>query len=685
MFPSAEENQKLDIVGFEFSYGSESDDDFEDVRQPRVDVDKTGSSRVEKKATISLAVLDELKDSVLGLVVRQVGLECVLKEFHKEVDEKFALLEENLKGYIDRKGREDLTFYFDTKFSELKDLIKDSIANVVPQSNEDDDEDDGGGGGVGSPRNLDDISDDVELTVKRDAEDAGDVKDGEDCVGGDGDVYKVWKLKNISEMSVKEVDSQDFAGLSSLEKDMPNFDILGGLEGIAKKVSAGTDDGFSESVMAVINQEVDDDKIKVCESPKSKRAHKPSLVLQSPYRNDFGSSGSNEKTKKKNVKGLYPFNSGLFDPPHELQQKAFDEWLCVGFKDENKKKKFVQGNNLFSPALDFCIDSVQDKWLFYDLLTPRRCLSDSHMDVIFYYLRKKLKYDSNVAVSATTTDYHFCFKVVELYDKFVKSGNKIDVVPKSNIVTEYMSGYYMCLNVYNSLGSRHELDRKTAGYVKPFAVVLPICLSFIDYYSRRMDIDTSQGFFKGKKEEDMLDVFVVTKLPQQVDNDCGLFVAKYADFFIHGCIDKLPNPLDVGFFRRKLVVELYVHAKKKLLNDYDSESEFPGGFQKLDWIEGVFAVLYLCFFGLPAGLLYIGGNTCSCLMLSGKSHVFGSPIGNTEPSYVARNASFGHCMRTWHFIILKSLTRACSVLDIHNIGVLQFFYCVYDKIGCLHM
>ncbi|KAF4361680.1 hypothetical protein F8388_014268 [Cannabis sativa] len=311
-----------------------SDDDFEDVRQPRVDVDKT---------------------------VRKVGLECLLKEFRKEVDKKFALLEENLKGYNDRKVGEDLTFYFDTKFSELKDLIKDIIANVVPQSNEDEDEDDGGGGGVGSPRNPDDISDDVEPTVKGDGEDAGDVKDGEDCVGGDGDVYK--EIKNISEMSVKEVDSQDF--------DMPNFDIMdsllgqneivamvehealgsdggnvGGVEGTDEKVSAGTDDGFSESVMAVINQKVDDvchayevkkimDKIKVCESPKSKRAHKPSVVLQSPYRNDFGSSGSNEKKKKNNVKGLYPFNSGLFDPPHELQQKAFDEWFFVGFKDEN--------------------------------------------------------------------------------------------------------------------------------------------------------------------------------------------------------------------------------------------------------------------------------------------------------------------------------------------------------------
>ncbi|KAF4357749.1 hypothetical protein F8388_021925 [Cannabis sativa] len=315
----AEENQKLDIAEFEFSYESEFDDDFEDVRQPRVDVDKTGSSGVEKKATISVVVLDELKDSVLGLVVRQVGLECVLKEFH---------------------------------------LIKDSIANVVPQSHEDEDEDDGGGGGVGSPRNLDDISDDVEPTVKGEGEDAGDVKDGKDCVDGD-------EIKNISEMSVKEVDSQDFDGLSSLEKDMPNFDIMGsllgqtesvaiaedealgsnggnvgGVEGIAEKVSAGTDDGFSESVMAVINQKGDDVfhayEIKVCESFKSKRAHKPSVALQSPYRNDFGSSGSNEKKKKKNVKGLYLFTSGLFDPSHELQQKAFDEWSCVGFKDENK-------------------------------------------------------------------------------------------------------------------------------------------------------------------------------------------------------------------------------------------------------------------------------------------------------------------------------------------------------------
>ncbi|KAF4368209.1 hypothetical protein F8388_022842 [Cannabis sativa] len=330
-FPWVEENQKLDIAGFEFSYGSESDDDFEDVRQPRVDVDKAGSSG--------------------------------------EVDEKFALLEENLKGYIDRKVGEDLTFYLDTKFSELKDLIKDSIANVVSQGH--DDEDDSGGGGVASPRNLDDISNDVEPTVKGDGEDAGNVKDGEDCVDSDGDVYKV--IKNISEMSVKEVDSQDFDGLFSLEKDMPNFDIMNSLLGQTETVAMvedeilGSDGGNVGGVEGIAEK----DKIKVCESRRSKRAHKPSVALQSPYRNDFGSSGSNEKKKKKNVKGLYPFTSGLFDHLHELQQKAFDEWFRDGFKDENKVR---------------------------------------------------------------------------------------------------------CLNVYNSLGSRHELDKKTTGYVKPFVVVLPICL-----------------------------------------------------------------------------------------------------------------------------------------------------------------------------------------------------------------
>lgn len=55
-----------------------------------------------------------------------------------------------------------------------------------------------------------------------------------------------------------------------------------------------------------------------------------------------------------------------------------------------------------------------------------------------------------------------------------------------------------------------------------------------------------------------------------------MFVAKYAEFFIHGAIDLLPNPLDVKFFRNKLAVDLYVHAKKKEINGYESESEFPG-------------------------------------------------------------------------------------------------------------
>ncbi|KAM6559180.1 hypothetical protein CsatA_028419 [Cannabis sativa] len=415
--------------------------------------------------------------------------------------------------------------------------------------------------------------------------------------------------------------------LFQVGNDRPSFDIMGSLlaqsENVvdlledkkivgddnvidaSKRDSESTDDGITSAEMLIISEK---EKSKVIDLGSAGTPRD----LEGVIRIDFGdSSGKSDKIgETKYLKGLHPFNSELLDPPHCLQQDSFDEWFLDGFNDQNKKKKFVRGKNMLDAPLDFSIDSVSDKWWFYDLLTPGRCLSDSHLDVIFYYLRKKLKYDPRVTVSATTTDFNFYNKVVELYDNFVKSKKNIDSVPKSNMVIEYMEGYCMyantrwlfvdyvliyvhvkddqhwvlvvfdiknrCLNVYNSMWSKRDGDKTTGLYIRPLAVMLPICLHLMDFYSRREDIDRSKGWFRGKKDSDKLDVFTVTNLPQQLDNDCGLFVAKYAEFFIHGAIDLLPNPLDVKFFRNKLAVDLYVHAKKKEINGYESESEFPG-------------------------------------------------------------------------------------------------------------
>ncbi|KAM6579869.1 hypothetical protein CsatA_003643 [Cannabis sativa] len=473
VFPSAEENEKFDLTGFNFSYFSLSDDDFESVKVPKRQLDKGESSGVKEKVTVGGPMFDDVKHYVMRIINKQSEIGSSLKELRKDIDDKFVQFESKMKAHIDSKIEEGLVLYLDKKFSDLNDVLE-GLKDCVTSQRYDDQN---GGDGSDDSGGADD-----------DGSDGGDGGDGgDDCDGGDGG-------DDSGDGGDGDDDNSDSGKLDDIDEIRQISDA------VVNEVVDQAGDQHAEDCM-------DKEKSKVIDLGSAGTPRD----LQGVIRIDFGdSSGKSDK---------------------------------IG---ETKKKKFVRGKNMLDAPLDFSIDSVSDKWWFYDLLTPGRCLSDSHLDVIFYYLRKKLKYDPRVTVSATTTDFNFYNKVVELYENFVKSKKNIDSVPKSNMVIE------------------------------PLAVMLPICLHLMDFYSRREDIDRSKGWFRGKKDSDKLDVFTVTNLPQQLDNDCGLFVAKYAEFFIHGAIDLLPNPLDVKFFRNKLAVDLYVHAKKKEINGYESESEFPG-------------------------------------------------------------------------------------------------------------
>ncbi|XP_060965961.1 uncharacterized protein LOC133034679 [Cannabis sativa] len=205
--------------------------------------------------------------------------------------------------------------------------------------------------------------------------------------------------------------------LFQVGNDRPSFDIMGSLlaqsENVedlledkkivgddnvieaSKRDSESTDDGITSAEMLIISEKVD----AVCHDYELKKSMEKSKVidlgsagtprdLQGVIRIDFGdSSGKSVKIgETKYLKGLHPFNSELLDPPHCLQQDSFDEWFLDGFNDQNKKKKFVRGKNMLDAPLDFSIDSVSDKWWFYDLLTPGRCLSDSVSVFIYIFV-----------------------------------------------------------------------------------------------------------------------------------------------------------------------------------------------------------------------------------------------------------------------------------------------------------
>ena len=47
-----------------------------------------------------------------------------------------------------------------------------------------------------------------------------------------------------------------------------------------------------------------------------------------------------------------------------------------------------------------------------------------------------------------------------------------------------------------------------------------------------------------------------------VFSDRGVFVIKYAEYFIHSKIDEIPNPLNILKCRNQLAVDLYCYGRK---------------------------------------------------------------------------------------------------------------------------
>ncbi|PON62744.1 hypothetical protein PanWU01x14_136560 [Parasponia andersonii] len=58
--------------------------------------------------------------------------------------------------------------------------------------------------------------------------------------------------------------------------------------------------------------------------------------------------------------------------------------------------------------------------------------------------------------------------------------------------------------------------------------------------------------------------------------DYGVFLIVFAMFIIHGMTHKIPRDLDIDWYRNKNCVELYHHALKEQLENYESESEGLG-------------------------------------------------------------------------------------------------------------
>ncbi|KAK6803112.1 hypothetical protein RDI58_000896 [Solanum bulbocastanum] len=151
---------------------------------------------------------------------------------------------------------------------------------------------------------------------------------------------------------------------------------------------------------------------------KHGRKKNPGKLIASPYTQHFESGGALCVTRQF-FETKYPFSYATGGDNESDLIDSFTKWLYMGTKKRGKKP-YTDAPNVISPAFELGICNVVERHWFFKLAHSGQEWCDEHIDVIFYYLRKKGKYEANSNVRFTTTDCVFKTNITtsffQLYD-----------------------------------------------------------------------------------------------------------------------------------------------------------------------------------------------------------------------------------------------------------------------------
>ncbi|XP_075076298.1 uncharacterized protein LOC142162966 [Nicotiana tabacum] len=258
-------------------------------------------------------------------------------------------------------------------------------------------------------------------------------------------------------------------------------------------------------------------------------------------------------------------------PKQSPLAKEFCAFVDNGMDTRRSAKNiYTDEVNKLAEAFTFGSCHVTTKDWFHSLAYCGRPLIDTHLNVLFYYLRKREKYGPSVAMWFTTTDFAFGNKINSLYKDF-KVNQDASVIPEGHDIEEYIRGYYCDANVswhtvdyvlfpiYVKRGraklghwvlglftfidrcihicdSNREAinDRLALDATLPYAILIPYFLKSSDFYVEKKGIDWSNGAYTNKSHSDALQINLVNNVAQQFKCDCGAFVARFTEYFILG-------------------------------------------------------------------------------------------------------------------------------------------------------
>ncbi|KAG5631704.1 hypothetical protein H5410_003421 [Solanum commersonii] len=153
----------------------------------------------------------------------------------------------------------------------------------------------------------------------------------------------------------------------------------------------------------------------------------------SPYLTNFGSSAGSSSSHPPIFELKHPF---IFD----LISGKYDIPLWDAKHDQDYYKKHLAH---FPAAINLGVLLINNKNWFYNLYFEGQLLKNLHIDVIFYYLRKKAKYDIGSSYKYTTVDCVFSSKISSIWEKYLDLDNDVGCADEEHVIGEYIRGYRM--------------------------------------------------------------------------------------------------------------------------------------------------------------------------------------------------------------------------------------------------
>ncbi|PHT99977.1 hypothetical protein BC332_29765 [Capsicum chinense] len=351
---------------------------------------------------------------------------------------------------------------------------------------------------------------------------------------------------------------------------------------------------------------------------RAPRNKKRTTIFRSPFTTEFGSSCKGKESATVDFPRKHPFDGYLIsdEMPMGLIEEYCD-WIVEGLL------KFHEKN-----SLDFVVVQPDSKNWFYTMSQPNTCWNDEHVDVIFYYLRKKSKQQKNQEYRYTTVNCLFKTYIDATYKRYIEDaagdslstqddykkmsfvasyeGALINIIKGFNIpaalswhlvdevyipvncdenfhwVLAVISLKKRCIRVYDSMLSSQ--PREPSHEIKRLSVMLPTyirCSGLLENTERT--VWSSLEAYKdkiskvaGDLNDTPFDVEYVEDIAQQVSGslDCGILVEAYAEF-LSDQIQISSSNLDAEYLRRRYATFLWNYGVKKAKKIYSSDHDDP--------------------------------------------------------------------------------------------------------------